>query len=260
MGKKIILTGKTGYIAKALAGWLNARGLQTELVSLRAGVPEGLEADVIVHAAALVHKDEREFSEQDYMRVNCALTEELARRCTVRQFIFLSTMAVYGLEGKVGKPLIVDRTTPVNPRTFYGKSKLAAEQALRAALPPETKLAVIRPPMVYGPDCPGNYARLKKLAAWLPVFPYVDNSRSVLHINNLCALILAIIQDQAEGMFFPQDSEPCNTSLLFKKLAQEQGRKVLMPRLPAPLFRVPLSAANKLFGNLVYDKNISSFY
>ena len=117
-------------------------------------------------------------------------TARKAKEDGVSQFIFMSSIIVYGNEGQKG---IINQNTKENPADFYGRSKLMAEEGLKVLEDENFKVAVIRPPMIYGKDSKGNYPRLSKMAKKLPFFPYVANQRSMLHIDNLCELIYLII-------------------------------------------------------------------
>src|SRR5699024_4004170 len=91
---------------------------------------------------------------------------------------FLSTMSVYGLnEG------IINEHTPLKPKTHYGKSKLQAEERIKLLATDTFKVAIIRPPMIYGKGCKGNYQRLRKLALMTPVFPDIYNYLRMIIVN-----------------------------------------------------------------------------
>lgn len=89
----------------------------------------------------------------------------------------------------------------------------------------KTKLVIIRPPMVYGKGCKGNYQTLVKLAKICPVVPDYQNGRSMLFVDNLSEFIAQAIQYQLEGVFFPQDKEYVNTADMVVTLANASGRK-----------------------------------
>ena len=255
----ILITGKNGYIATNLKKYfLDKSDWQVETVSVRDGLPSLEAVDVLIHTAALVHAKQNDIAEYD--RVNRGLTVELAQRAKkagVRHFIFISTMAVFGLTGKLGQPEVISGRTPCRPITPYGISKLAAEKELQQMGLP--CLTILRPPMVYGPDCPGNYDRLVKLAKKTPVFPYVENRRSALHIEKLCELMYDIVNNQISGILHPQDSVYMNTSETVARLAAENGRKIhLSPFLGRLFCALPIRSKHKIFGSLVYcvqDKN-----
>jgi UDP-glucose 4-epimerase len=218
------------------------------------------EYNVVFHVAAVVHQKERQKTNEQYFKVNRDLTVEVANKAKdsgVSQFIFLSTMAVYGEEGKLGQEIIINDNTPVNPKTFYGISKFEAEVELNKLKAKNFKIVVLRPPLVYGPNCPGNYARLEKLAVKLPVFPLIDNNRSMLHIDKICQFVKEYIDEEAEGLFFPQDDKYVNTSLMVKELAEKNRSSIYLSKifgLIIILFGKRIPIFNKIFGNLVYEK------
>ena len=123
--------------------------------------------DVIFHVAAVVHMKEKPEMESLYLKVNRDLPIEVAIKAKnqgIKQFIFMSTMAVYGEDGKLDEEIVIGLNTASNPNTYYGKSKLLAEIELNKLNDDKFKVVTLRPPMVYGPNCTGNYARLQKFA------------------------------------------------------------------------------------------------
>src|SRR5690606_2947926 len=93
------------------------------------------------------------------------------------------------------------------------------------------KVVILRPPMIYGKGCKGNYPKLVKLAKILPVFPNIENKRSMLHIDNLCEFIKLMIDNGENGLFFPQNKEYVKTSELVKIIAEVHGRKIRFTKL-----------------------------
>lgn len=263
--KKILITGANSYIGTSFEKWLKQwpEEYKVDTVSMRddAWKEKGFsEYDVVLHMAAVVHKKEKPEMESLYFKVNRNLPVEVAKKAReagVRQFIFMSTMAVYGEEGKIGEELVITRNTKPNPKTYYGKSKLEAEYELNRLTNENFKVIVLRPPMVYGPNCPGNYSRLEKLALKSPVFPMIQNKRSMLHIYKLCEYVKEYIDNESQGVFFPQDNEYVNTSLLVKKIAQENGKKIYLSKSMGWIMKLigkRINVVNKVFGNLIYGK------
>jgi UDP-glucose 4-epimerase len=215
---------------------------------------------VVFHVAAVVHQKEQPEMKELYFKVNRDLPIEVAKKAKdagVSQFIFMSTMAVYGEEGKLGQEVVINRNTQVDPKNFYAFSKVEAEVELNKLNDSSFRVVVLRPPMVYGPNCPGNYARLEKLAIKSPVFPYIDNKRSMLHIDKLCQSVKEYIDEEAQGLYFPQDDEYVNTSLMVKELAEKNGRSIHLSKsagLVIKLIGKRVNLINKVFGNLVYEK------
>ena len=115
--------------------------------------------------------------------------------------------------------------------------------------------------MVYGKGCKGNYQRLAKLAVKTPIFPDIDNKRSMVYIDNLCEFVRLLIDDCGAGLYFPQNDEYVKTSEMVKLIAEAHGKKIRMTKLFNPLLRLlRLSTVNKVFGDLVYAQSMSSDY
>lgn len=268
--RKILITGEKSYVGTSLKKWLaqwpDKYGVY--FISLRNNGWKNKDFsryDVLFHTVAIVHKKERKGMEDIYYKINRDLTIEVAKKAKkegVRQFIFMSTMAVYGLDGKIGEDVVITENTPCNPYTFYGKSKLEAESKLRELEDEYFRVAIVRAPMIYGPNCPGNYMRLKKLVMRIPIFPLINNKRSMIFIDNLCEFIRLLIDNQDCGLCFPQNREYINTSELVKLISKENFRNIYFSRILAygiNFFGKRISILNKVFGNLVYDLELSAY-
>lgn len=250
----IVITGKNGYIANKLKEVFPL----ASLVSLKKRTDYSFleNQEVVIHTAALVHQ-RRNLTEQEYMRVNYELTIQLAlhaKKNGVKQFIFFSTMAVFGnVKGEITQETQYEPTTP------YGKSKLAAERKLLQLEDAQFKVAIIRPPMVYGCGCPGNYQRLRKISLLTPIFPDVHNQRSMLFIGNLQQFMKALVQKQERGIYHPQDPQLINTTNLALEIAKINNRKIYASKLVAKLLRWLIGNRpiyEKVFGDLYYSQKI----
>jgi len=271
--KRILITGTQGYIGKSLADYLNRwpEKYRVDFLSLRgddwrqanfAGV------DAIVHAAAIVHqpstKDDPSQAEI-YDRVNHRLTAELAQKAKaegVSQFLFLSSESVYGLHAPVGKTLTITADTPLHPTDNYGISKLKAEEALLALRGDDFRVAILRPPMIYGKGCKGNYQTLARLAGKLPIFPKIANQRSMLYIGNLCEFLRLLIEDGADGLFCPQNAEYVSTSEMVRLIGAAHGKTIRLVggcTWALRLLSHVTALAGKAFGSLCYDKSLSAY-
>lgn len=271
--KRILITGTQGYIGSALAQYLRRRPEEysVDFLSLREEAWRQADFggyDAIVHAAAIVHqpksKDDPSQAEL-YDRVNHQLTRELAQKAKnegVRQFLFLSSESVYGLHAPVGKTLTITADTPLNPTDNYGISKLQAEKALTALRDDHFRVAILRPPMIYGRDCKGNYRTLARLAEKLPVFPNIANQRSMLYVGNLCEFLRLLIRDEADGIFCPQNTEYVSTSRMVREIAKAHGKHIRLVGGCAwalNLLSHVTPLAGKAFGSLCYDKSLSDY-
>lgn len=257
--KRILITGEHGWIASSLCDALNRtpERYAAETVSLRNGLPETLDwkgFDAVVHTAAIVHQKETRETEALYMRVNRDLTEALAKaakRGGVKQFVFFSTMSVYGMETGT-----ITKDTIPKPVTQYGRSKFEAERRI-AALSDETFfVSILRPPMVFGPGAKGNPERLRRLAKRLPFCPDFENRRSMVSIDTLCDTVRRLIDTPRAGVFFPQEPEPIATRTLIARAMEEQGRTPKRSGLFNPAIRALRACTHvgrKAFGDLVYE-------
>lgn len=270
MTKKILITGKNSYIGNQLEEWLNKESENYEVVkkSVRDNKWKDIDFsvyDVVVHVAGIAHQDSKSNQGDLYYRVNTNLTIDIATRAKekgVKQFIFLSSIIIYGSSGKIGESKVITKETLPSPENFYGNSKLLAEKGILPLQSKNFNVAVIRPPMIYGKNSKGNYLLLSKLSILSPVFLNIYNQRSMLHIDNLTEFIRLIIKNSEEGVFLPQNNEFICTSQLVLEISKEHKRKVKLIKLPEFITKKILSKIkifNKIFGNLVYEKEISKY-
>ena len=269
--KKILITGKGSYLGNSLKAYLEAFGdcYQVDCLSLRSGdwKEQSFRGyDAVYHTAAIVHQPRSKDAPGElarYRAVNCDLAVDAAKKAKaegVRQFVFLSTMAVYGLTAAFGETVTITAQTPTVPTDNYGLSKLEAERALLSLEGPDFRVSILRPPMIYGKDCKGNFRSLVSLARRLPFFPKVPNQRSMLYVGSLNRLVQQIIDREDRGIFCPQDPEYVNTSAMVQAIAAAQGKHlVLVPGFSWAfhLLRHLTGAVDKAFGSLVYDKSLS---
>lgn len=257
--KRILIAGKDSYIGSSLEAWLGrpeyAGRYQADTVDMRG---EGWKSrdfsgyDTVFHVAGIAHRKETKQNASLYYEVNrdlAIMAAEKAREEGVRQFILLSSMNVYGkTEG------IITKDSVPAPKTNYGRSKLEADIAVRKMEKRDFKAAILRPPMVYGKDCKGNYPRLAKLARIMPVFPDVRNRRSMIYIENLCDFVEGIIRLEQRGIFHPQNKDYICTSDLMKKIAFCHGHKIIfVPGAGRLAKQAAGETGKKVFGTLIYD-------
>jgi len=259
--KKILITGMNSYVGNRLEKWLerDPDHYLIDKISLRDATWKEKDLstyDVVVHVAGIAHQKETKENAHLYYKVNRELAFEVAKRAKaaeVKQFIFLSSMSVYGLESG-----IIDENTPLNPKSHYGKSKLQAEELINDLAGETFKTAIVRPPMIYGKGCKGNYQRLRKLALKTPIFPDIDNERSMIYIDNLSEFIKILIEKASKGIFFPQNKEYVNTTEMVKTIAENHRKQLKLTRVCNPIINLfNAGVIQKVFGNLVYAETLS---
>lgn len=268
--KKILITGANSYIGTSFEKWLSKYPDKyfvdtLDMLSDSWQEKSFSKYDVIFHVAGIAHVSSNPKMKELYYKVNRDLAIEIAKKAKregVKQFIFMSSIIVYGSSGRIGERKIIDKDTKPSPVDFYGDSKLQAEKGLRALESDIFKVVILRPPMIYGKGSKGNYPKLSKAARVLPIFPDIDNERSMLHIDNLCEFIKLMIDNEESGVFFPQNKEYVKTSEMVKLIADVQGRKIRLVKFFNPIIRLlglKLGLINKVFGNMVYEKKLSVY-
>ncbi|HAQ4672639.1 NAD-dependent epimerase/dehydratase family protein [Enterococcus lactis] len=274
--KKILITGVNSYIGTSFKQWMTQfqDEYQIDTLSVRGDAWREHDFsgyDTVFHVAGIAHADVSKVSEETkqlYYAVNRDLAIETAKKYKQDlsgkngQFIYMSSIIIYGEETNINKKRVITPDTKPNPSNFYGDSKLQAEIGLQPLDDDTFHVAILRPPMIYGPGSKGNYQQLVKLANKLPVFPDVKNERSMLHIDKLSEFVKERIDAQDSGVFFPQNDQYVRTSHMVRDIAQANGKKIylfsymnwairLLGYVPGKIGRL----TNKAFGNLVYEKS-----
>lgn len=212
--QKVIVTGEKGALSLAVANALRESGLEVENLGLRGDAWKqrsfsGCRA--IVHIAGIVPKPG--VAAEDFYRVNTNLTKELAAKAKadgVAQFVYISSMAVYGVAPSFNKRKgVVSRITFCSPKSDYGKSKYFAEQAAESFKDDSFRVAVLRIPSIYGVGKTEYFETYRCFLGNLKKIPvaFRKQYKSILCVENLCRLIELVVQNQAEGVFCPDDGK-----------------------------------------------------
>lgn len=271
--KKILITGAGSYIGTSFEEYMKQwpDKYQVDTVDM---IGDGWMKydfsgyDTVYHVAGIAHSDNGKISKEKaklYYEVNTKLTIRTAmkaKKSGVKQFIFMSSAIVYGDSAPIGKKKMITKDTPVKPANCYGDSKVKAENGLRKLEDENFKVVILRPPMIYGNGSKGNYPLMSKLAQKVPVFPYVDNCRSMLYIENLMEFVRLMVENEERGTFWPQNAEYSNTSELVKMIAAEHGKRIVLVRgvtIPLKLVGLVTGLVDKAFGNLAYDQKMSKY-
>jgi len=257
--KKVLITGANSYIGTSFEKYIkeNYPGQYViNTIDMKDGSWRNQSFagyDSVFHVAGIAHQKETKKNAHLYYEVNRDLAIETAKKAKsegVRQFVFLSSMSIYGME--IG---VITRDTVPNPKTAYGASKLQAEETIQILSEHSFRVCILRPPMVYGDGCKGNYRTLEKLAEVLPIFPDFYNQRSMISVNRLAGFVVMCIDRNLEGTFLPQDPEYVNTSKMVEQLAKNRGKSVALCKLLNPLVFLMMYGSKKCrkaFGSLIY--------
>ena len=269
--KRILITGANSYIGTSFEEYMKEYD-DYQIDTLDMKNPEWRNYDfsiydTVFHVAGIAHADVGHVSEEVkklYYKVNTELTAETAmqaKKSGVRQFIYMSSIIVYGESAPLGKKKMITSETTPEPANFYGDSKLQADIKLQEMNDDNFRVCILRPPMIYGPGCKGNYQMLSKMAKRLPIFPDIRNERSMLYIGNLCDFIKECIDEQKGGIYFPQNSEYISTSQLVFEIAKANNRTIHLTKALNPIVYIASKIpgkiggmCNKAFGNMTYEK------
>ncbi len=257
--RRIAVTGASGFVGKRLLHRLLRDGFAALALSRhRSGIPGVSEVliqnyddvgkiaavlarvDVVVHLAARAHQlddDVRDVS-QSYLSANVGTTVAVAKASClagVKRFVFVSSIGVNG-NRTCGKPFsLADVAKPIE---HYAKSKWLAEQALATELGSgETDFTILRPPLIYGPGCPGNFNRLIQWVAKPLIVPLgaLNAPRTFIYVENLIdALTVAAWHPGASRRtFLVTDDVDTSVSEIVRIFAAYLGRK------PAAVWNIP---------------------
>ena len=261
---KVLITGAESYIGQSFAEYARknyATEFEIDTIDMKKEAWKDYSFsgyDCIFHVAGIAHADVGKVSEDvkaQYYRVNTELAIETAAKAKaegVKQFVLMSSMIVYG-----GIECITKETEP-KPANFYGDSKWQADKGVRALSTEEFLVTVLRPPMIYGKGSKGNYPTLAKLAKKLPVFPKVDNKRSMLYIENLCEFLCVVMKERRAGIYFPQNKELVNTSDMVEEIAKVAGSRLWVSPLLTPFVVIGKKIPGKIGG--LFQKAFGSSY
>jgi len=282
---KLLVTGSSGFVASHLLPELRAAGFSVRAASRKKVSVEGVEwikcpelngsanwrealdgISAVIHLAGRAHVPSETSGmdvEKIYQRINAEGTDVLARQAAcagVKHFLFMSSCHAVASESVTA---LSENTVP-HPVTAYGRSKLAAEEAVQLAFEKAGgRCTIIRPPLVYGPGNLANFARLIDwVRAGVPLpLGGIRNRRSFLGVGNLVDFVMACLDrpPTANRIFMPSDNEDVSTPELIRQLADGLKQKAFLVSLPESVLafctRLPgLGMLKKLTSSLFLDQ------
>lgn len=271
---KILITGANGFVGRALSKYLVSLDKYSVAGTYRkagAGAPPDMQVfytgevdgntdwyqallgvDTVIHLAARAHvlNGGNEDPVAEFQRINVDGAINLAQQAIeagVRRFIFVSSIGVNGSE--TYERAFTEDDEP-RPHAEYARSKLKAERKLAELLDGETmELIIIRPPLVYAAEAPGNFNRLLKLVASRVPLPFaaVKNKRSMIALDNLVDFIALCIEhpQAANEIFLISDGDDFSINEIITLLALGMDRKERLFSAPDSLMRLVASSLGK---------------
>ncbi|MEZ1315603.1 NAD-dependent epimerase/dehydratase family protein [Pseudomonas fluorescens] len=287
--KRILVTGASGFVGKELCAYLSQAGfdvtgltrtqninlpnvhlVESSLDVIPATSRVLMNSDCVIHLAGRAHQlNDRAISPLDEFRaVNRDLTITFARSCIaagIKRFVFISSIGVNGSE-TFAAPFTEDSVC--TPTADYALSKYEAEIELCKLFENSaSELVIVRPPLVYAADAPGNFNRLLKLVSLGVPLPFgcVRNQRSMISLRNLVSFIsLAATHPRAANeTFLIADTEPLSLPEILKSLSEGMSRRSFLLPVPAALLTTAATVFGKsaiikqLCGSLVVDSSKS---
>ena len=255
----IAVTGASGYIGRAVVAELSRRGLAVAAVSrsVSAGkTPSGVlwrsiddalpsaacfsGCTTVIHLAGRAHTtvaiaNGRDLFDEENRQLALAIVK-VAYSAGVHRFVFVSTLGVHGN----GASVLLRGDSPIHPNTPYAYSKSAAEQQLTAwCAAHDMALCIVRPPMVYGPCCPGNFQRLVRLVkSGLPLpFASLRAQRSFIYVANLASFLAECAIQRATGTYLAADGSDWSVAQLVRIIGAELQVPVRSFSVPVTLLR-----------------------
>ena len=267
--KKVLITGARSFIGTSIEKWLLhwPVDFQVDTIDMVDGSWRKMDFspyDIVYHVAGIAHVSSKKKMAPLYFMVNRDLAIETAKKAKadgVKQFIFMSSMIIYGPDTKIGdfRPINPTNYRPINA---YGRSKLDADLAIQQLGSETFRTAVIRSPVVYGEGSKGNYPKLLRVAKIFPIFPNIDNKKSMINIINLCQFVKAIIVNNENGVFYPQDKRYSSTReiLMFERMRLgKRYRETKIFNWLIKILSVFFPIINKMYGNKFYTMQISNY-
>lgn len=267
--KRVLITGAGSYIGTKVEEWLKRSPELFEVDAVDTLNDNWKKADfskydVVYNVAGIAHVKAKKGEGPLYYAVNRDMVIEIAKAAKaagVKQFIHMSSMIVYK-EVKTLAGKRIHKDTEPSPNGFYGDSKLQGEIGIKQLESPYFQVCILRPPMIYGPGCRGNFPKLVWLATKTPVFPEWHNKRSMLYIDNLCEFVKQVILHEESGIVFPQNAEYADTCEIIRYYAKKYGRKVWITKLFNPFIWMTGSLfrpVGKMFSDSTYDMEMSKY-
>ncbi|MFW2177853.1 MULTISPECIES: NAD-dependent epimerase/dehydratase family protein [unclassified Moraxella] len=280
---KILVTGANGFLGKEVVIFLSSK---EEVIACTRHSRYGLDVehrqltnftdakecnrvlhdiDIVIHCAGLAHVHSTDDVKDDFYKANVQSTKVLAEQAlanNVKKFIFISSIGVNGNKTE-GQPFTELHTT--NPINEYALSKLKAEQALYQIFEKTTTdLIILRPPLIYAGNAPGNFNKLLKIVSLGVPLPFLllNNKRTMIGLENLLGLIEKCIdyQKPIKATFVIGDDESVSTKQILLNLGKGMDKTVKLLPFPKLLARVgaKIFGQHKLYEQLFCDLEIDN--
>ena len=261
---KILITGTNSFVGRNFIKYSTYR--EVDEISLFENQPEEVDFHkytTVIHLVAIVHQ-KKTIPDDHYFYINhdlCLKVAELTKKSGVKQFIFLSTVKVYGKFIHGSDPW--NEHSQCIPEDAYGKSKYQAELDLKKLEDDNFTVSIIRTPLVYGEYVRANMLSILKLVSRVHILPFknVNNRRNFTGAENLVRYIDRIIEKKASGIFIAMDEKAISTSELVIMISQNFDKKVFLFKIPDFIIKIGMSVMpgifDRLYGSFEMDNSMT---
>ena len=267
--RRILITGSGSYIGTKVENWLKKYPEEFTVDAVDTIGDAWKEVDysqyeTVYNVAGIAHVKAKKGEGPLYYAVNRDLIVDiakLAKAAGVKQFIHMSSMIVYKEVTTLAGKVIKQDTVPA-PNGFYGDSKLQGENLLQELKCDTFKVCILRPPMIYGPGCRGNFPKLVWLATKTPVFPLWHNKRSMLYIDNLCEFVRQAILHDCQGTYFPQNGEYADTVEIIRYYSRKYNHRIWITKAFNGIIRLVgnhVRSIGKMLSDSYYEMEMSEY-
>lgn len=259
---KVLITGANSFVGTNFRRFSKYKDIDE--ISLYENKPEDIDFakyDVVLHLAAIVHQSKK-IPENEYFKINkdlCLQIAEYAKKAGIKQFVFLSTLKVYG--EFIPNSELRNEDSKCFPDDAYGRSKYEAEIGLKKLEDIDFTISIIRPPLIYGEGVRANMLNIIKLVESFPFLPFgkIYNKRNFIYTENLVGFIDRIIEKKASGVFIAKDEGALSTTELVNYLSKYMQKKVTLFKLPQIFIRIGTffipGIFTRLYGSLEFDNS-----
>lgn len=261
--KNVLIYGKNSYIGEHFFQALKRAGNNVKIIDSFQSKPKDIDftdVDVVINVVGIAHIKITDDMEPMFYRINTDLAVELceeAKKQGVKQYIYMSSMNVYGDTTET-----IRSRSQEGPKNFYGKSKYLADERIHDLETGSYKVASVRPPVVYGKGCKGNFVLLQKVASLTPIFPKYRNTKSMIYIEHLDNFICQLVATGEGGYFHPQNAETTSTLDTIVAIRKSMNKNtILIPGLGwvVKLGMKLVKKAERAFADDNYDLEFSRY-
>ena len=220
-----MIAGANSFLGNNVEKVLTEKGFEVDVVDMIDEKWKELNLsiyDAIVNVCAIVHRPNE--ADHLFFDVNRDLAFSLAKKAKdagVSHFVHISTNGVFGIDRG-----IISEKSEYKPKSAYEKSKYEGDCLIGELDSNDFCVSIVRPPLLYGNGCKGNFPRIEKYAKEKHFFPKINNKKDFLYVKNLAFFILFLIQNRVHGLCYPRNSELISTTRLVKAIALENKNKM----------------------------------